>query len=138
MHTYDAVELFDGGAEGCWSAKVVACGEGVAGIEADADSGFVLNLFYDVAEVFKGVANDVSGPCHVLEQGFDGLRLFVRAIESIGDSRKAGLARVGACVAGVEVVELDAQAVAAFEVVDEGVVGLGGFVLLGLCEVDLY
>ena len=104
----------------------------MASVKTNTDATFVFDLFYNVTKVFKGIADDVSCACHVLEKRLDGLRLFMSTIECICDPREAGFTGVGTCVAGVKVVKLYAKALAAFQVIDERVVGLGGFVPFGL------
>jgi hypothetical protein len=69
--------------------------KGVACIQADSNSGLVINESNDVSEVFKSRPNDVSSASHILEQYFHKRGCAVGAIESIsyaGDSFTTGTA----------------------------------------------
>ena len=125
------VELGEGGLEGGGGAKVVAGGEGVASVETDADARFVLDLRDDVTDVFKGRADDVAACGHVLEDGDHGAGFLVRTIQTFRYAGDGFCTGMRSRVSGVEVVELDSERIATFEVVEEGGVGLFG--LIGLC-----
>ena len=116
--------------------QVVPRGVDVAGIETDADPFLVIDEGDDVAQVFERGADDVAAARHGFEDGRDGSGGRVGAIEGFGDAGDGGGAGVAACPARVKVVESDAEGFAAAEVVEEGIVSLGGFFGVFLGEVD--
>lgn len=129
LQAHDAVEFGHGGGEGVGRAQVVAASKRVARVEAHADAGLVVDAGDDGAQVVKGAADDVAVAAHVLDDGDDVLGGLVGAVQLRGDARcrvgEGGAARRP----GVEVVQLDAEGVAALQVVEEvgvGLVGLGG------------
>jgi hypothetical protein len=138
LDAYDALEVVHGGCEGLGHAQVVPASESVAGVEADADAGFVVYQCDGVAEVFEGATEDVASRGHVFEERDDGRGFFVGAVDvggEVGDGLDfVAVGRV--CDARVEVVEFDAKFLTAFEVVDEDVVGLGGAGWVGVGEID--
>ena len=116
--------------------QIVPRGVDVAGIETDADPFLVIYEGDDVAQVFERGADDVTAARHGFEDGRDGAGGCVRAVEGFGDAGNGGGAGVAACPAWVEVVESDAEGFAEAEVVEEGVVCLGGSIGVCLGEVD--
>ena len=68
----------------------MARGEGVAGVEADADAGAVLDLVDDGVEVGEGGADDGAGAGHVFEEGSYGRGGAVGAVEGGGDAGDGG------------------------------------------------
>ncbi|KFY48828.1 hypothetical protein V496_10221, partial [Pseudogymnoascus sp. VKM F-4515 (FW-2607)] len=94
-------------------AQVVACGEGVACVDADAHAALVVDEPDHVAQVLEARADYVARPRHVLEERHDGFRGFVRAVQHAGDPCDCLGAGGAACVAGVEVVQLDPEGFAA-------------------------
>ena len=108
----------------------------VAGVKANADATLVVHEGDDVAQVFKRRAHHVAAPGHGFQHGRHGLRGGVGAVEGGGDAGDGRGAGAAAGPAWVEVVESDAEGFAAFEVIEEGGVGLSGFVLVFLGEVD--
>lgn len=134
------VEVREGGREGGRGAQVVAGGEGVACVEADADAGLVCDLVDDGAEIGEGAAEGVAavvgGRRHVFEERHDVVGLGVGGVEAGGEAgERLGAGRpVG--VARMEVVEADAEAFAAPEVVHERGVGLRAFGVVGVGQVD--
>ncbi len=64
------VEFGEGLLEGRGVAQVVARGEGVAGVQADGDAGFIVDKRDDVVEVLEAGADDVAGWAggHVFEE----------------------------------------------------------------------
>lgn len=122
--------------ENCGFPQVVARCVDVAGIDAHADSFLVVHQGDDVAQVFKGRANDVAAACHGFEDRRDGFGGFMRSIESLGYAGDGGGSGMAAGPAGVEVVESDAEGFAADEIVKEGIVGLCGFFCIFLSEID--
>lgn len=130
------VKLGHGGGKGVGRAEIVARGKGVARVEAHADAVLVRDALDDVAQVLEAPANDVAVAAHVFEDGDDGVGGLVGLVELGGDAARGGGHGGAAGGARVEVVELDAQAVAAREVVDKVGVGLLGLGRVGLGEVD--
>jgi len=75
---------------GC--TQIVAGGERVARVQADAYAGFVVDLRDDVAEVFEAVADDGAFAGHVFEEGGYGVGGCVSAVEGGGDAGDCGRA----------------------------------------------
>lgn len=132
----DFVERAHGGLEGLGRAEVVAGGEGVARVDADADPADVVDLGDDVPQVLEGGAHDVAAARHVLQHGDDRGRGLVRPVELGGDAPARRGPRVPARVARVEVVQPHAEALAALQVVEEARVRLLGLGLVRLRQVD--
>ena len=116
--------------------QIVPRGVDVAGIETNADPFLVIYEGDDVAQVFERGADDVAAARHGFEDGRDGAGGCVRAVKGFGYAGNGGGAGVAACPAWVEVVESDAEGFAAAEIVEEGVVCLGGSFGVFLGEVD--
>lgn len=121
------VEFGEGGGEGGGRAEVIACGKDVAGVKADADAVLFVDEGDDGGEFFEGAADGVAvEDGHGFEEGDDGAGggVFVGLVELGGELLERFLTGGAGGVAGMEVVELDAELVAAGEVVGEGIVGL--------------
>ena len=129
------LEIFQRPFESHRFPQIVPRGVDVAGIEADADPFLVVYEGDDVAQVFERGADDVAAARHGFEDGRDGSSGCVGAVEGFSYAGDSGGAGVAACPARVEVVKSDAEGFAAAEVVEEGVVGLGGFFSVFLGEV---
>lgn len=136
LEPHDPVELVHGRGKSFRGAQVVAGGEGVAGIDADADAGLVVNLVDDGAQVLEAAADNVTVAAHVLEDGDDSVGGAVGAVQLRGDAGRGGGHGVAAGGTRVEVVQLDAEGIAPLQVVDKVVIGLVRLGLVGLCQVD--
>jgi len=132
------VELGHCGSVGFRRAQVVASSKDVACVETDADARLVLYAVDDCCEVLEGAADGVTLRGHGLEDCDDGAAggVAVGLVDVVGDVADAFFAGGSIGVAGVEVVELDAERVAAREIVQEGVVGLLLAFCVGMGEVD--
>jgi hypothetical protein len=110
----------------------------MAGVQADSHAGFVVYKRDGVAEIFESAAEDVATCCHILEQRDDSGSLLVSAIDVAGQVRDgfAFVAVRGVRHTWVEIVELDTEFLAAFEVVDEGIVGLCCACRVCVCQID--
>ena len=62
-----AVEVVKSGAEGYEGAQVVTGGEDVARVEADTDTGFIVDEGDDLRKVGEGGANHGAGSRHGFE-----------------------------------------------------------------------
>ena len=110
----------------------------MASVQADSHAGLVVYERDRVAKVLEGAAEYIAACCHVLEQRDDSGGLFVSAVDVAGQVRD-GLAFVTirrVCHARMEIVELDAELLAALEVIHEGIVGLLSACWVGMCKID--
>lgn len=126
LDTYGAFELFHGCRKGLGRAKVVAASESVAGIETDSDTSLVVDQCDCVAKVFERAAQNIATSRHVLKQRDYCRRFGMRAIYVARkmSNRLGFIAVCRVCHARVEVIELDAESFASFEVIDKCIVGL--------------
>ncbi|KAJ6445551.1 checkpoint protein kinase (SldA) [Purpureocillium lavendulum] len=130
------VEGIHGLAEGIGGAQVVAGGEGVARVDTDTYAVLVINEGDDVPEVLPRGADDVAGAGHVLQHRHDRLRVAVGPVELGGDAGNGGGAGVAERRPRVEVVQADAELLAAAQVIDEAGVRLRGLCGVRLGQVD--
>ena len=92
------------------SPQIISRGVNVTRVEADPDSFLVVHEGDDVAQIFKGGANDVPAACHGLKYGRHSRGGCVGPVESLGNAGNGGRSGVAASRAGVEVVESDTTA----------------------------
>lgn len=136
LHPHCFVEVVQRLLESHGCPQVVSSSVHVTRVETHSDSFLVVHECDDVAQVFKGRADDVAAAGHGFEDGRYRLGGRVGLVESLGYAGDGGWSGMAAGPAGVEIVEPDAEGFAAVEVVEEGVVGLGGLFGVFLGEVD--
>ena len=110
LHPHDLVEVVQRLPERRGFPQIISRGVNVTRVEADPDSFLVVYEGDDVAQIFKGRANDVPTPCHGLKYGRHSRGGCVGPVESLGNAGNGGRSGVAASRAGVEVVESDTTA----------------------------
>jgi hypothetical protein len=138
LEANDLVELGHGCGICFRSAEVVACGKDVAGVKAYTDTILVVDKPDDLGKVGETATDSIALCSHSLEysDNFTAGRVIVGLVDVGCNGADAVFARRGVRIAGVEVVELDAQGVAAREVIEERVVRLLLALGVGMGEVD--
>lgn len=120
----DTVEVGKGLLAGFGAPQVVAGGKGVAGIDADADTGFIFHAIDDGREMLELKAEVAALAGGVFDHGGDAFGLGQRDIDRFGDARQALLLRdLLQMAAGVEVEQRQPQLLAAGHLIDEGITG---------------
>ncbi len=133
----DLIELGKGRFTGLAGAQVVAGGEGVAGIDADAHPGLVLHSFDDGRQVLEAVTDVAALPGGVLDDRGDTLGPFQRPVDGVGHPAQARLlGDLLQVAAGVEVEQLQPQLLAALHLVEKGRPRFLQPRLLGMPQVD--
>lgn len=116
--------------------EIISRSVDVTCVQTYADTFLVVYEGDDVAQVFEGGANYVAPTCHGFEDRRYGLGGCVGSVESFGYTGDGRGSRMAASPARVEIVKSDAERFAAVEIVQEGIVGLGGLFGVFLGEVD--
>ena len=133
----DALQFGKGGLAGLLGPQVVPGGEGVTGIDAYADAGFVLHAVDQIAQVFESESEIGTLPGGVFDDGRDAARLFERKVDRCGDTVETLLlGDLFQMAPRMEVQAVESEQFAAFHLVDECLPGLFERFGFGMPEVD--
>ena len=120
----DTLEVGKGLLAGFGAAQVIAGSERVAGIDADADAGFIFHAVDNRREVLELKAEVAALAGGVFDHRGDAFGLRQRDIDRFGDARQARLLRdLLQMTAGVEVEQRQPQLLAAGHLINEGITG---------------
>ena len=115
------MEAVEGFVAGFGGAEVVACGKGVAGVEADGDAGGVGDVFDDGCEMLKLVAEIGSLSGGVFDDGYDVFGLVEGDVDGFGDGVQAGFfVYLFKVATWVEVESVESKLLATLHFVEEG------------------
>ena len=138
VETDDVVELLHDFGIRLGRAQIVARCEDVASVQTDAYAIFFLHVRDDGCDVLESTADGVTQRSHCFEDSDDGpglwifvctVQVFSNKLDALFASRRIGVSRV-------EVVQSDAEFVAANKVVLEAVIGLLLTLGVRVCKVD--
>ena len=134
---YDALQLGEGRLAGFGRAQVVARGEGVAGVDADAHARFVLHAVDEVGEGLETGCQGRDGAGGVLVERRHAVRFPECDVDRLGDAVEALLLGDLLQVApGMEVEPVESELLAAAHLVQKGGARLFEPLLFGVPEVD--
>lgn len=119
-------------------SDIVACGEDVAGVDADADRNFMMEAAEDEGEVLKTVADAASLARGRLKEdaGFPLMDRAFHAYKTFDDCFEALLFRSACCGSRMEVEIGDFEEVASFQFALEGLAAFSEHFGVGGAEID--
>lgn len=135
FHSHYVLEVVQCLSESHWASQIISRSVDVTCVKAYSNTFLVVYERDDVAQIFKGRTNYVSTTCHRFEDRRYGLGGCMGSVESLGYAGNGGRSGVAASPAGVKIVESDTKVFTTVEIVEEGIVGLGGLLSVFLGEI---
>ena len=133
----DPVEFVHGGFIAFRGFDVVAGGEGVAGVDADADSAFVVDQFDDPGKMLKAVAEVAALTSCVFDDGCDPFRFRKRRVDAFcNEFQTVVLGDELQMASGVKVQPIESELLAAGHFIGERLQRLLPFFRIGISHVD--